>query len=103
MKKILLVLILSFSLVFIVGASASAEVFIKGGVDLLGNVSMEYEDESASEDVEMGISFSMECLAEMADQLYIGGGFECQMRRKVDMVNGVKLNYLPIYGLVQYY
>jgi|SRR5690554_1616744 len=102
MKRIISVAMLSFLLVFMVCSVASAEVVVKGGLDMFGTVSLGMSGLSLENDTKMGISIGGEYLTEMSDGLYLGGGIEYQFNRKNEGADK-GFSFIPIYGMAQYY
>ena len=102
MKKMFFVLVLSILLVFVVGTSAFATMMLKAGMDLAGTNTLKALGVSLENDTNIGISISGEYLTEMGDNLKIGGGIEYQMKRKNEGAQK-GFNYIPIYGVAQYY
>jgi hypothetical protein len=102
MRKGLLALVLSLLLVVFSAGSVFAGIVVKVGPDISGKIEASLSGVSASTDVKMGITVGGEYLFDSDSDLVYGAGFEYQLARQVDIEDGIKFNYTPIYALARY-
>ncbi len=98
MKKLVLAV---FMLVFMASAIFAAELNLKVGYDTFGDIKNKADGGDTNNIMKSGFSAIGEVMIPILHLIRVGGGLEYQFDRELDVNDGAKIGFMPVYATVQ--